>query len=76
MRTYVVPGKVVDLSLRKHRVVCTNINTWLNVCRSLENHRLTLEFALAERRGIASNDNKLGLAGSESLESRLVSQDN
>jgi hypothetical protein len=52
--TYVVTGEVVDVSLRKHRVV--------------------LELTLAERRGVASNDDELGLSGSEGLEGRFVSK--
>lgn len=34
----------------------------------LGKHRVVLELTLAERRGVASNDDKLGLARSKSLE--------
>lgn len=35
---------------------------------------LTFKFTLAEGGGVASNDDELGLAGTEGLEGRLVSQ--
>jgi hypothetical protein len=44
----------------------------VDVC--LGQHRVVLELALAERRSVASNDDQLGLAGSEGLESRLVTK--
>ena len=37
-------------------------------------HAVVLELTLAERRGVASNDDQLGLAGAERLESALVTQ--
>lgn len=40
----------------------------------LAQHGVVFELALAERRGVSSDDDELGLAGSESLESRLVSE--
>lgn len=41
---------------------------------SLGQHAVVLELRLAERGSVASNDDQLGLAGTEALESRLVSQ--
>lgn len=40
----------------------------------LGQHAVVLELTLAERRSVASNDDELGLAGSEALEGRLVSK--
>lgn len=40
----------------------------------LGEHGVVLELRLAERWGVASNDDKLGLSGAESLEGRLVSE--
>jgi hypothetical protein len=40
----------------------------------LGQHAVVLELTLAERRSVASNDDELGLAGSEALEGRLVTQ--
>lgn len=37
-------------------------------------YHLTLEFALAQRGSVASDDDKLGLAGTEHLQGRLVAQ--
>lgn len=42
------------------------------VDRGLGEHGVVLELRLAEGRSVASNDDKLGLAGAESLEGRLV----
>ena len=44
------------------------------VDRGLGQHAVVLELRLAERRSVASNDDELGLAGSEALEGRLVSK--
>lgn len=41
---------------------------------SLGQHAVVLELALSERRSVASNDDQLGLAGSQRLEGRLVSE--
>lgn len=41
---------------------------------SLGQHRVVLELRLAERRGVSGDDDELGLARSELLESRLVSE--
>lgn len=41
---------------------------------SLGQHAVVLEFTLSQRRSVASNDDELGLAGSERLEGRLVSE--
>jgi hypothetical protein len=40
----------------------------------LGQHAVVLELRLAERRSVASNDDELGLAGSEALEGRLVTK--
>ena len=40
----------------------------------LAEHGVVLELTLAERRGVASNDDELGLAGAEGLEGGLVTQ--
>lgn len=40
----------------------------------LGEHGVVLELGLAERWGVASNDDQLGLSGAESLEGRLVSE--
>lgn len=40
----------------------------------LGEHGVVLELRLAERWGVASNDDKLGLSGTESLKGRLVSE--
>ena len=39
---------------------------------SLGQHAVVLELGLAERGSVASNDDELGLAGAQALESRLV----
>jgi len=39
----------------------------------LAKHGVVLELSLAERRAVASNDDELGLAGTDSLDGRLVS---
>ena len=40
----------------------------------LGQHAVVLELTLSERRSVASDDDQLGLAGSEALKSRLVTQ--
>lgn len=40
----------------------------------LAEHAVVLELRLAERRRVAGDDNKLGLAGSEGLEGALVAE--
>ena len=40
----------------------------------LGEHGVVLELRLAERWGVTSNDDELGLSGAESLEGRLVSE--
>lgn len=40
----------------------------------LAKHGVVLELRLAERRGVASNDDELGLAGAKGLEGGLVTQ--
>ncbi len=41
---------------------------------SLGQHAVVLEFTLSQGRSVASNDDQLGLAGSQRLEGRLVSE--
>lgn len=41
---------------------------------SLGQHGVVLELGLAERRSVASNDDELGLAGTQALECGLVAQ--
>jgi hypothetical protein len=41
----------------------------------LGKHGVVLEFTLSERRGVASNNDELGLSGSEGLEGRFISED-
>lgn len=41
---------------------------------SLGKHGVVLELRLAEGRGVASNEDELGLAGAKSLEGRLVAE--
>jgi hypothetical protein len=54
--------------------VCTYVVTGEVVDVGLGKHRVVLELTLAERRGVASNDDELGLSGSEGLEGRFVSK--
>lgn len=44
------------------------------VNRGLGEHGVVLQLRLAQRGSVAGNDDELGLAGSQSLESRLVAQ--
>ena len=41
---------------------------------ALSKHGIVLELTLAERRGVAGNDDQLGLSRSERLEGALVSK--
>lgn len=41
---------------------------------ALGQHAVVLEFTLSERRSVASNDDQLGLSGSQALESGLVAE--
>jgi hypothetical protein len=41
---------------------------------SLGQHAVVLELTLAERRGVAGDDDELGLAGAEGLQGGLVAQ--
>jgi hypothetical protein len=54
--------------------VCTYIVTCEVVDVGLGEHGVVLELTLAERRGVASNDDELGLPGAEGLEGRFVSK--
>ena len=42
--------------------------------RSLSKHGVVLELTLAQRGGVGGNDDELGLAVTEGLEGRLVSE--
>ena len=58
---YIVTGEVVDVGLRKHGVICRwpsiLFQAWM-----MGSGRPTLELALAEGRGVAGDDDKLGFA--------------
>ena len=54
--------------------MCTYVVTGDVVDVGLGEHGVVLELTLAERRGVASNDDELRISGSESLEGRLVAQ--
>lgn len=51
-----------------------NVVTSEVVDGSLGQHAVVLEFTLSQGRSVASNDDQLGLAGSQRLESRLVAE--
>lgn len=63
---------------KKSAEVCARGETYVVATEvvdgSLGQHAVVLELRLAERRSVASNDDQLGLAGAEGLESRLVAQ--
>lgn len=44
--------------------------------RGLGQHAVVLEFGLAERRGVAGDDDQLGLSRTKALQGRLVTQSN
>jgi hypothetical protein len=44
------------------------------VDRGLREHRVVLKLRLAERRGVAGNDDQLGFSRSKALQSRLVTK--
>ena len=52
--------------------VLTYVVTVEVVNSSLAEHGVVLELRLAERRGVASNDDELGLAGADDLERESV----
>ncbi len=54
--------------------MCTYIVASEVVDVGLGKHRVVFQLGLAERRGVASDDDKLGLSGAEGLEGRLVSE--
>jgi hypothetical protein len=68
-------GRSKKLRFRQKRV-CTYVVTGEVVDVGLGKHGIVLELTLAERRGVASNDDELGLSGAEGLEGRLVSKSN
>jgi hypothetical protein len=75
--SYVVAREVVDSGLGQHAVVCTisiSLLFSLSLFNLFDSGCLTLELRLAERRGVAGDDDELGLARAESLEGRLVSK--
>jgi len=58
-----------------HRIIqYTYVGAGEVVDGGLGQHGVVLELRLAERRGVASNDDELGLAGSQGLEGRLVAE--
>ena len=58
-----------ESSVSKTYVVAAEV---VNGC--LGEHGVVLELTLAERRSVASDDDQLGLAGTERLESALVAE--
>lgn len=65
--TYVVAGEMVDLSLGEHRVVYCNILS-VFICVQCSGIDLTFELTLAERWGVAGDENELGSARTQLLE--------
>lgn len=55
--------------------VGTNVVSGEVVDIGLSKHRVVLKLRLPQWRGVASNDDELGLAGAEDLESGLVAED-
>lgn len=53
---------------------CTYVVAAEVVDGGLGQHGVVLELRLAQRGGVAGNDDELGLASTEGLESRLVAQ--
>jgi hypothetical protein len=54
--------------------MCAYVVTGEVVDLGFGKHGVVLELTLAQRRGIASNDDELGLSGAEGLEGRFVSK--
>lgn len=54
---------------------CTHVVAVEVVDSGLGEHAVVLELRLAERRGVASNDDELGLSAAERLEGGLVAED-
>jgi hypothetical protein len=69
LRCYRRSGELAVVSilfeLRAHRSQHT---------RGLGKHGVVLQLRLPQRRSVASNDDKLGLAGTQALEGRLVTE--
>ena len=53
---------------------CTRLTSGVVVNVGLGKHRVVLDLRLAEGRAVVADDDELGLAGTQSLESRLVPQ--
>lgn len=70
--SYVVAGEVVDSGLGQHAVVCERCQSCPDLLPSTS--ILTLELRLPERRGVAGNDDELGLARAQRLEGGLVAE--
>lgn len=64
---------MVDVGLGQHGVVWERISIYFAV-NEQNNGPHTLELTLAERGGVAGNDDQLGLSRPEGLEGRLVTQ--
>ena len=58
----------------KRDVLCTYVVTGEVMDVGLGQHGVVLELTLAERRGVTSDDDELGLSGSKGLEGRFVSE--
>jgi hypothetical protein len=56
------------------KVGCTYVVTGEMVDVGLGQHGVVFEFTFPERRGIASNDNELGLSGSKCFQGRLIAK--
>ena len=54
--------------------MCTYVVASEVVHIGLGQHRIIFQLGLAERRGVAGDDDELGLSGAEGLEGRLVSK--
>lgn len=70
----IVPPKPYGASSQGVLFSCTHIVSGKMVDIRLGEHRIVLEFTLAERRSVASDDDQLGLARSEAFEGGLVTE--
>ena len=58
----------------KTKKMCTYVVASEVVDIGLGQHGVVFQLGLAERRGVAGDDDELGLSGAEGLEGRLVSE--
>lgn len=73
LRVYPVSQRISSLGYEEIGL-CTYVVAGEVVDRCLGQHGVVLELRLAERGSVAGNDDKLGLAGAEALEGRLVTE--